>query len=242
MGRKSGRPDEENLLARAIASRPAAQAGAAGVLADLGAAPAPDPVPVEVSLDEYETWMGVELARSRGSADGKAFAAALLEEFGKDGVAQAIDIHGSVEERLRRAAAKAKRPAALTVAPSQAAFSLSLKGLATSRRPRLSVAEIAAYSAQRAVQFGFAPADVWAKGQGQRAVDRDSLKQARRLIVVELRDRGATFPDIGAVFGGRRKESVIALERAGRKELAERLARRDADYVRFVQGEEVSDG
>lgn len=85
------------------------------------------------------------------------------------------------------------------------------------RRPtRMSLDEIVHHVIRRAGELGLEPAALMAKGQGRRSSEAKAVQQARARVVVELRDRNAALADIGTVLGGRKKESVYALERAGR--------------------------
>jgi hypothetical protein len=79
---------------------------------------------------------------------------------------------------------------------------------------RPTVSEIFWYAVGRSKELGFDPEAVLAKRQGQRL--GQSLKDARARVIVELRDQDATERDIGAVFGGRTQQSILALERQGR--------------------------
>jgi hypothetical protein len=133
----------------------------------------------------------------------------------------------AIHQRWQRALASAGGPAVLvrlstTDEQNAAARNEALiLVLAQSRRPKpppMSPVEIVRYSAARAVQLGFDAGLIWSKEQGRRSTDAEALKQARARIVLELRDHPATLADIGAVFAGRKKQSVADLEALGRKQ------------------------
>lgn len=176
---------------------------------------------VEVSELEYAVWLTVDLARADSAADEGDLVARLEEDFGtRDTAKAAFELYLSVRTRLDNA------PAGAVLAPPQdinlarlRVMRERLEKASQARRPVMTPEEIIRYSLRRSQELGFSPADIWARRQGSRKLADE--KAARERIVVELRDQGATRPDIGAIFGGRTKQSVEALERAGRQLLSE---------------------
>lgn len=163
-------------------------------------------VPIAVSQADYDAWMAVEIAYAHKEEIGVAGAEkALRVRLGGADVMEALKVHKRVGGLLKRATAQTGR-VAFPVPPAVAEIA----------RPKLSAAEILNYAIERAIALGFAPAAILEKGQGRRGATGVALKRARERIVVELRDRGATQSDIGAVFDGRRKEAIYQIEKAGR--------------------------
>jgi hypothetical protein len=227
--RKLSEHDDRDLK-RALTQLPSFQKAAADVLADAGVQ-AGDPVTVMVETEEYEACLAVELIQARISEDDpkkrdRRVAAELVETFGREIAAVTIKAYRGVQKRLEQASEATGRPAVAVPLTSQARRDADVLGAIekafTDRPvPQMTVAQIAYYSAQRARELGFAPAAVWAKQQGRRSADHNALKRARAQIVLELSERNANLADIGAIFGGRRKESVFDLEQLGRKQREE---------------------
>jgi hypothetical protein len=212
-----------SLRAAATAEVEAMLAAAAEAGLDVGIG-GPPRAEVELNELEYAVWLAVELARSDSLSvrDGKLvndpsqLAASLEDEFGSpEAVAAAREVYGSILQRLHAAGPGS------AVAPPPALDSRALEAvkklrrLGASRRT-MTRKEIALYSIYRAHELGFSPADIWARRQGRRSPRFAAEHEARERIVVELRDRGASQAEIGAVFGGRKQQSVAGLEAAGR--------------------------
>lgn len=161
--------------------------------------------PVPVSQDDYDAWMAVETAYARVEETGAGAMEALADRLGGD--AEAMDAMRAwrrVQALVKLARARSSRDAAFPV-PEVAP-------------PKLSAQEISEYAAERATALGWPLTAVLGKAQGSRAAaSGDSLKRARDQIIVDLRDRGATFADIGAVFGGRSKEAIYQIDKAARE-------------------------
>jgi hypothetical protein len=158
--------------------------------------------PVQVSQGDYDAWMAVEAAYGR------------KEETG-GGAAEAIDARlgaNADKEKVLRAHARVTKLLKQAEAPGRPAFPVPAVP-----PPKPSVQEISAYAIERAVQLGFPPNAVFAIAKGRGTPARYPLKRARDRIIVELRDRGATYADIGAVFGGRSKEAVYQIDKAARE-------------------------
>lgn len=175
---------------------------------------------VELPGDEYDVYVAVAslLLEHRGTGD---LAGALRAEFGSvEAVEDALAIYRRWQRALDKAKATGKTAELVPLTGEAERDEEIMAAVVASRRPKppMPPAQIFRYSAQRAVDLGFDPGVIWSKEQGRRSPDAKAAQQARAQIVAELRDRGATLPDIGALFGGRKKQSVAALERAGRKQ------------------------
>jgi len=207
--RKSWR--EERRLERALAALPSAQRAARLLLGDAGLLVEPqESVAVDVTAEDYELWLAVQLVYARqGNPDSDPRPRTLKAAFGAD-AGKASEMYLRVERKLQTAEKRTGKPAYPTPPSGDAAQRLL-------PRARMTHPQIVEYSAKRAVALGFSPWAIWAKSQGKRSRASDAEKDARARIVMELRDLGATLPDIGGVFGGRRKESVLELERRGRQ-------------------------
>jgi hypothetical protein len=180
--------------------------------------------PVELPADEFALWMTVELQRSRASTPDE-LDRLLLNEFGsKSAVREATATAMRVDDRLRRQAETLGRrvspvlPADDLASEEKRLLEARARGILT-LGPRFRFEDIARYSATRSWEMGFKPSVIWAIAPAQERRSAASAKErdARARIVVELRDLGATLTEIGEVFGGRKKQSVGDLERAGRK-------------------------
>ena len=197
-------------MERALAARPSTRAAARALLADAGVDSGEESGPVvHVSAAEWDAWFAVQIAAEDGPA--------LVEALGSLHAAKrAIATYRAVNARLDEAQTDARRPARIELSPGEAERDREwLAAIAREKPPRMPRQRVLEYSARRARELGFEPADLWAKQPGAR---RPGLKDARAVVVTELRDLGATLATIGVVFGGRRKESVLGLERQGRKQ------------------------
>lgn len=204
-----GKSRPDRVAARSPESRAVVDALLASAGIDVTAED--ESVPVEVTAIEYDVWIAVGAARADlATYEGDK---PLVDEFGSEAAARdAFEIWASVEERLKRAARKAGRPARPEPPPpdTKSDRELLARIARIRQRPsRMSTADILRFSTRRAIELGFQPGAIWTKEQGRRK--SEELKDARAQIVLELREQNATLPDIGAVFGGRTKESVYAL-------------------------------
>jgi hypothetical protein len=214
---------EQQRVERALTGLPSFHQAARRLLADAGELVDVEGVGVDVSAAEHDLWLAVQLVYAvQGEPESDPRPRTLRAAFGKD-AKTAAETFQRVEAKLRAAGDRAGKPAYPRPRGSGDEEWLEARAALKRRaRPHMRHPQIVEYSARRAVELGFSPWAIWRKSQGSRARNTEAERQARARIVVELRDRGAALADIGGIFGGRRKESVLALERAGRKAQAER--------------------
>jgi hypothetical protein len=178
------------------------------------------PTPVEVSGLDHDIYTVVEALRLEHGEDKDALKEAVLKEFGM-AEPDALKIHSAVLDRLARASRSGRPALAVPLTGDVQRDEELMEAIVAARRkqrpPRMRTQQIIRYALERSIELGLDPARVMSKEQGRRSADARAVQDARARLVVELRDRGATRTDIGAVLGGRTKQSVEALERAGRQ-------------------------
>jgi hypothetical protein len=166
---------------------------------------------------KYDNWLTVELARARfEDGDATSLVEALEDAFGSAKAAHsAVKDSRAVQRLLDAEKRRSGRPAVPEPPRGDLAADARLLRQIERSRPRMRRLAIVRYSARRALELGYEPAVIWRKRQGRASAETALENAARARIVVELRDKNASLVDIGAIFGGRTKESVHAIERAG---------------------------